>query len=148
MRPASSPPRPCSAAAQWSTSRTTARSPCLSRATAWGDDPAELAKARRELPSYQQQHLANFRDSAAELDQFIEATQRALREMSFDDAWSHESVTLMGELVIEGKDLASHADQAKYTRLQRQFQTWNKRSTLREIDGEIYGEHVARGDLP
>lgn len=125
-----------------------AASPWLSLATAWGDNPAELARARSELPSYQQQHLANFHDSAAELDQFIEATQRALSEMTFEAAWSNESVTLMGELVIDRKDLASHADQAKYTRLQQQFKTWSKRSTLREIDGEIYAEHVTRGDLP
>ena len=125
-----------------------ATSPWLSLATAWGEDPAELLKARSELPHYQAQYVANFSDGAAELDQFIEVTQQALRDMPFESAWSNESVALMGELVIESKDLASHADQAKYSRLQQQFQTWNKRSTLREIDGEIYGEHVARGDLP
>lgn len=122
--------------------------PWLSLGTAWGESPAELTKAHAELARYQKQHLEHFQQSASELDQFIEQTQKALSQRTFEEAWSSESVVQLGDLVIDAKDLAAHADLAKYTRLQRQFQTWSKRSTLREIDGEIYGEHVARGDLP
>ncbi|MDD0840110.1 glycosyltransferase [Curvibacter sp. HBC61] len=116
--------------------------------TAWGDEPGAVAQAQAEVPAFQQRYRDNFRDSAAQLQNFIAQTQQAMNAMPFEAAWSTESVALLGELVIEAKDLPRHADQAKYTRLQHQFAKWRKRSTLREIDGEIYAEHVAKGTLP
>jgi len=115
---------------------------------AWGEDAEALSQIRGEMARFQQAYRDNLHDSDAELNEFIRQTQQALRSQSFDAAWSSESVALMGELVVDAKDMAQHADRSKYQRIQQQFQTWRKRTSLREIDGEIYAEHVAKGNLP
>ncbi|WP_084461329.1 glycosyltransferase [Curvibacter gracilis] len=116
--------------------------------TAWGEDPETLIRAQGEMASFQEAYRNNLQNAGAELSEFIEQTQQALQKQPFDAAWSNESVSLLGELVIDTKDMAQHADQSKYQRIQQQFKTWRKRTTLREIDGEIYAEHVASGALP
>lgn len=117
-------------------------------ATAWDDAPQALAQARSELAEFQQGLVGHARSNEALLEQFIAASQRAAQDLSFEDCWTPQAAEALGLLIVDPKDLPQHADQSKYSRIQKQFKTWRKRTTLREIDGQIYAEHVAKGGLP
>jgi hypothetical protein len=45
-------------------------------------------------------------------------------------------------------EVASKLDRKKYKRVNEQFTEWQKKSTLREIDADIYAEYIANGYLP
>jgi len=116
--------------------------------TAWGDAPHAIAQARAELPSFQQLCVEQRKSSTATIEAFIAASQQSATELRFEDCWPEQTVEALGLQVIRPEDRPRRADQNKYNRIQKQFKTWRKRATLREIDGQIYAEHVMSGKLP
>jgi glycosyltransferase involved in cell wall biosynthesis len=116
--------------------------------TSWGEAADELEQARTDLAEFALRYRENVKDSEQELLSFVTQTQAAIDKLEFEEAWSSESVALLGEHVVNAKELGAHADQSKYARIQTQYTNWKKRSSLREVDGEIYAEYLVSGTLP
>lgn len=83
-----------------------------------------------------------------DLAHFVECTQLAASHTPMDKAWPEEVVLSLPPMEQDMQALARRADKIKQLRVNQQLAKWNERSTLREIDGEIYGGHVASGKLP
>jgi len=130
------------------TLRTPPRSGWDQWGTAWNDGAESLIQARADIPLFQTAYQQHVQSHASALDDFIAASQAAVNSQALDESWSEHTLDSLGLRVVEPKQRSVQADQAKYKRIQTQFSHWRKRASLREIDGQIYAEHVARGQLP
>lgn len=109
-------------------------------------------KLRRELLNFRQRYLDLFESSGTSIEAFARqahamADQLALDPARDDKGWAPEVLDTLQDWITDKKDRAQYADGAKYRRLQTQYKTWRKRSSLREIDAQIYAEHVAKGNV-
>lgn len=84
----------------------------------------------------------------ADLARFVQQTQEAATEYPSDLAWPEEVVLALPVADETPPQSALRADKIKLHRVNKQYAQWRQRSSLREIDGEIYGEYVASGKLP
>ncbi|HRK37689.1 MAG TPA: glycosyltransferase [Burkholderiaceae bacterium] len=96
--------------------------------------------------------LARYRDEIADwrndLDRFIASTQALANQTPFDVAWPEEVVLSLPPTAENVEAAAVRADRVKQLRINQQLAKWTERSSLREIDGEIYANYVASGQLP
>lgn len=83
-----------------------------------------------------------------ELAEFIKQTQAVASSTPQEKAWPEEIVLGLPATDESLESAAWRADKIKQLRVNRQLANWSARSTLREIDGEIYGAYVAEGKLP
>ena len=82
------------------------------------------------------------------LQKFIEITQRASQEINQQVCWPQDVVD---ELLMDGlstKDIAAKSDRKKYKKVNQDYKQWQLKSTLREIDADIYAGYIAKGCLP
>lgn len=93
-------------------------------------------------------YSARMRGWENDLQRFVDTTQRIAAKTPLESAWPQEVVLLLPPMSQDMQTLASRADQIKQLRINKQLAQWAERSTLREIDGEIYGNYVASGKLP
>lgn len=114
----------------------------------WNDETIGLDALREETQTFRRLHDAMARHAEADLTQFIEESQALAREMTQEDAWPDTALESIQDLVIAREDRARVTDQTKYRRLQEQYTAWRERSSLREIDAQIYAEHIVLGQLP
>lgn len=94
------------------------------------------------------QHCEQLQGWEMDLASFVAQTQQLAAFTPLDTAWPQEVVLT---LPAKGESLqaaAWRADKIKQLRVNQQLSQWISRSTLREIDGEIYGTYVASGKLP
>ena len=49
---------------------------------------------------------------------------------------------------LGSKEISAKLDRKKYAKVNQQYKEWQKKSTLREIDADIYAAYIAKGDLP
>jgi len=94
------------------------------------------------------QHCEQLKDWEMDLGRFVAQTQQLAALTPLDTAWPQDVVL---SLPAKGESLqaaAWRADKIKQLRVNQQLSKWISRSTLREIDGEIYGTYVASGKLP
>lgn len=84
----------------------------------------------------------------ADVARFVAQTQAAAAKVPWAQVWPEDIVLT---LPVTGESLQAAAwrvDRIKQLRINQQLAQWASRSTLREIDGEIYGRYVVSGQLP
>jgi len=82
------------------------------------------------------------------LKKFIEVTQNKSELQPVSAAWSQNSVDNLPLQNLSTKEIAAKLDRKKYSRVNQQFTKWRSKSTLREIDADIYAEYITKGNLP
>ena len=115
---------------------------------AWGDSPEQLAHASATVSQFQAGYLtrvASWRDELAEL---IAVTQAAAEAAPLGAVWPQAVIDKLPDVYSEPNDLAARADRVKWDRVNEQYVKWSERSSLREIDAQIYAEHLVSGRLP
>ena len=115
---------------------------------AWGESPQEIEWA---LQTVAQRRLRYLRDTAewqAELSHFIADTQARANQLGKDKAWPQKALDGLPFFDLSAQELADRADRKKYHRVNEQYTLWVERCTLREIDADIYAEHLSSGRLP
>jgi glycosyltransferase involved in cell wall biosynthesis len=115
---------------------------------AWGEDPEAVSRALRtvaeKMPRFERE-MANWQQ---ELSSFISATQSAAQALPFEKAWPQTMQDRLPFTDLSAKDLAERSSRRKYGRVNEHYQRWMQRCTLREIDADIYAEHLSSGQLP
>lgn len=117
----------------------------LAETTDWQAPPAIAPWRAEDIQAQYQDMLLGWESDVAE---FVARTQAAAQHTPWSKAWPQQvvlSLPASGETLQEA---ALRADRIKQLRLNQQLAQWTERSTLREIDGEIYGTYVASGRLP
>jgi len=112
---------------------------------AWGDDPDAVLQARASVHLFANdyaQRMANWRQDVL---RFIETTQAAASALPFERAWPQATIDRLPGAYTQAADLAARADRLHWQAVHKQYAQWRQRSTLREIDAEIYAEHLASG---
>lgn len=94
------------------------------------------------------QYTAQLQGWENDLAQFVTHTQSLAAQTPLDQAWPAEVVLTLPVTHESLAAAARRADSLKQLRVNQQLSQWTQRSTLREIDGEIYGAYVASGQLP
>ncbi len=110
----------------------------------------------REAPTIAPWSASDYLDSykacmkgwESDVAQFVTRTQVAAASMPWDKAWPEEVVLTLPATDETLQASAWRADRIKQLRVNKQLAQWSARSTLREIDGEIYGSYAASGRLP
>jgi len=114
---------------------------------AWNDELADLTALRAQTAAFSSLHGAKVAHTAADIEALVNTAVALSRDMTFEDAWPAPVIDAIQDLVIPRQDRARLADQARYRQLAAQYKTWRTRSSLREIDGQIYAEHIVAGQL-
>lgn len=83
-----------------------------------------------------------------QLARFVSETQRIAEATPLQQAWPEEVVLGLPVSNPTMQAAALRADRIKQLRVNQQLAKWAERSSLREIDGEIYGNYAASGQLP
>ena len=114
----------------------------------WGNKKADVEKALETVDQARTQFIEEINGWQERLKNFISLTQAAVEKASLEECWP---IDVVDELVIGGLSLlerASKLDRKKYKRVNQQYEEWRKKSTLREIDADIYAECIIDGNLP
>ena len=112
----------------------------------------QAAQLRNELAIFRQRYLNLFDQSARSIDEFAQQAHAFADGLAnspghVEKGWGAQALEPLQEWISEKKDRAAFAEAAKYRRIQAQYKAWRKRSSLREIDAQIYAEHVAQGHI-
>lgn len=118
------------------------------RGMAWGDTPAEQAWAEETLPAWRANYLQRAQDWERTLQAFIDQTQQAAQALPMDLAWPQAAVDALDIRNLPPKEQGARADRKKYRRTNEQFERWSQYCSIREVDADIYAEHLASGKLP
>lgn len=100
-----------------------------------------------DLQDFLQRYQALVAHSPQDVAQFAQAAQVLVSQLTPQQAWPGAVLEPLTEWAIDKKALPAWADECKYRHLQEQYQIWRQRSSLREIDADIYAEYVASGTL-
>ena len=109
----------------------------------WGRDSTELEKAQRLARRARQAYEAVHAKWKVQLAGFIETTQAAAERLTVEQAWPQQTVDKLVQITRNLSELAARADRRKYHRMSTQFVRWQERCTVREIDAEIYADHLS-----
>lgn len=124
-------------------------------ATRWNTelDSTEGDAIETELLAFQQTYQSLCERSAETIKLFANQAQALANNWNTQNSvegpkgWPPELLDSLDKWITKKEDRAQRADRSKYLRLQSQYQKWKKLSSLREVDGQIYAEHVASGNL-
>lgn len=116
--------------------------------SAWGLESSALNEAKATLGMFRSQYLKAVSGWQIQLSAFIEKTQTAAHQAEPELIWPQSTVDSLLGVYTEAKDLAASADRRKWQKLNDQYTKWSERSTLREIDAQIYAELAVSGTLP
>lgn len=100
-----------------------------------------------DLQDFLQRYQALVAHTQEDVAQFAQAAQALASQLTPQQAWPGAVLEPLTEWAIDKKALPAWADECKYRHLQEQYQIWRQRSSLREIDADIYAEYVASGTL-
>lgn len=114
---------------------------------AWGNSPEQLALARDTVRLFQSAYLSKVASWRDELSGLIEQTQAAADAALFENVWPQAVVDKLPDVYKDSTDLANRADRVKWERVHEQYAKWTQRSSLREIDAQIYAEYLVSGQL-
>jgi glycosyltransferase involved in cell wall biosynthesis len=115
---------------------------------AWGEDPEEIEYAMRTVTERWPRFLKDLSLWQQELQTFIQGTQSAAEKLTLEQAWPAAIVDTLPIPDLSAQELGGRADRRKYARLNAQYTRWKELCTLREIDADIYAEHLVSGKLP
>ena len=111
----------------------------------WGDDPQDIERALATVHLGRAKVLGLFDGWLDQLQTFIERTQTAASALPFERAWPQATIDRLPGVYTQAADLAARADRLHWQAIHKQYATWSQRSTLREIDADIYAQHLAAG---
>ena len=112
---------------------------------AWNEDPAEVQRALDTVHLAVQEFEQLHSDWVEQLQSFIKHTQQAASALPFDQAWPQAALDRLPGIYTTAAEKAARADRLLWQRLHTQYDLWRQRSTLREIDADIYAEHLGAG---
>lgn len=115
---------------------------------AWGTSEDELERAQRTVCDFRNQYLHKIADCSNQLNLFVDETQNRAIDLSLKDVWPQDILDILPGIYTEPIDLAACADRRKWKRINEQYKQWQERSSLREIDAQIYAELAVSGNLP
>jgi hypothetical protein len=115
---------------------------------AWGLDLVQLEHAKRTVVDFKNEYDNVIADWQLHLSKFIQTTQELAHLSDRDIVWPQLAVDALPNIYTEPKDMAACADRLKWHRLNEQYKLWSARSTLREIDAQIYAELAVNKKLP
>jgi len=115
---------------------------------AWGRDEAVISSAIASVHEAKKNIIELNNGWVGRIQNFINLTQDASDNLSFENAWPQAVVDELKLQNLSGKESAAKLDRKKYARVNSQFKDWQAKSTLREIDADIYAEYIAHGNLP
>lgn len=110
-----------------------------------GQNTDAIDKALAEVAGFNQYYRAQVSGWQSQMLQFAEETQQLADALDFELCWPQATTDTLPGIYTEAKDLADRADRLKWSRLHGQYKQWSTRSTLREIDAQIYAEHLVAG---
>jgi glycosyltransferase involved in cell wall biosynthesis len=115
---------------------------------AWGDTPEEMVDATDTVLQWRVAFLRKAVGWEQSLHAFVQETQLAASILPLDAAWPQLGVDALDIRNLTAAEHGGRADRQKYRRLNEQFGAWSKSCTIREIDADIYAEHLASGKVP
>jgi GT2 family glycosyltransferase/glycosyltransferase involved in cell wall biosynthesis len=115
---------------------------------AWGDSADELAWASATVLEWRKRYLLQATDWEQTVLAFVRETQVAAEALPMEVAWPQQSVDTLEIRNLAPKEQGARADRKKYRRINEQFERWSKFCTLREVDADIYAEHLSSGRVP
>jgi GT2 family glycosyltransferase/glycosyltransferase involved in cell wall biosynthesis len=115
---------------------------------AWGESTEELDYAQATVLEWRSRYLQSAANWTHSLSDFVQETQDAASALPMDSAWPQLSVDTLDIRNLSAKEQGARADRGKYRRVNEQFERWSKFCTLREVDADIYAEHLATGKVP
>lgn len=115
---------------------------------AWGDSAEEVSWAYSTVSQWRSQYLHDSASSRASLQVFVQETQVAAQLLSLAEAWPQEVVDRLPLKDVSEQVQGERADRQKYRRINEQFVRWSKHCSIREVDADIYAEHLAAGRVP
>lgn len=115
---------------------------------AWGESAEELAWAQATVLEWRDRYQKSADAWPQTLIDFVQETQEAAQKLPLDVAWPQLSVDTLDIRNLTDKERGARADRSKYRRVNEQFERWSTFCTLREVDADIYAEHLASGKLP
>lgn len=113
--------------------------------TAWNGFAADVSE--EALKRFCENLSRHFENSKSDIITFARKSQSIATDATFEEAWPLAALESLEDLVTDKAERADRADAGKYRRIKQQYKIWQERSSLREIDGETYAEHVASGAL-
>lgn len=113
--------------------------------TNWTDSPKV---APWHASAFLEQYRLQMSGWKGDLNAFMSRTQLAADQQPWSEVWPEDVVLALPPTDVTLQAAAWRADRIKQLRSNKQLAQWNDRSTLREIDGEIYGDYVVSGALP
>jgi glycosyltransferase involved in cell wall biosynthesis len=114
----------------------------------WGNEATDVAKALSTVDAARTEFIEEIDGWQVRLNNFISVTQAASEKASFEECWPIDVVDALAVGGLSPLETASKLDRKKYKRVNEQYVEWQKKSTLREIDADIYAEYIASGHLP
>jgi glycosyltransferase involved in cell wall biosynthesis len=114
----------------------------------WGKNPADVEQAIATVGKARKQFIDELSGWQSRLKNFIEVTQSVSNSASVDECWPVEVVDSLAIPGMGAAETASKYDRFKYKKINQQYAEWQKKSTLREIDADIYAEIISKQKLP
>lgn len=113
---------------------------------------ADAQQLEQELRVFRQRYVSLYDICSSQITTFAQTAHDLADALATDatartQGWPSEILDTLQEWVVDKKDRAAYADTAKYRRMQTQYQTWKKRSSIREIDAQIYAEYVIKEEV-
>jgi GT2 family glycosyltransferase len=115
---------------------------------AWGRDPNEIHRAISTVKLAKKKWIEDFNGWVGQLKNFINITQEKASNLKIQTAWPQKITDELSIPDLSVKEIAAKSDRKKYNRVNEQYKVWQTKSTLREIDADIYAEYIAKGGLP
>jgi glycosyltransferase involved in cell wall biosynthesis len=115
---------------------------------AWGDSTEEIARATDTVLAWRQHYLQQAQSAQHSLQAFVQETQAAATALPQQTAWPQASVDVLDMKNLPVAEQGARADRKKYRRINEQYERWSKFCTVREVDADIYAEHLAAGRVP
>jgi GT2 family glycosyltransferase len=115
---------------------------------AWGNSPEEMAFATSTIGNFQRSYREILGEWQNEIQDLIDDTQERANSAGFSSVWPQSGIDTLAELFTEPDQQSARADRLKWVRVHEQYDKWMQRSSLREIDAQIYAEHLMSAALP
>jgi glycosyltransferase involved in cell wall biosynthesis len=115
---------------------------------AWGLDGNGIEQAINTVHAKRKYLIYLISGWIDRLQNFIHVTQEASNKHAYLNAWPQDVVDTLLIQDQSTNEIAAKLDRKKYKNVNAQYRDWQKKSTLREIDADIYAEYITRGNLP
>ena len=114
----------------------------------WGNEPSSVQKAIDSVSYGRNEIIDASKGWVDRLVRFIDLTQEKANKLSFEKAWPQSVVDSLSLPNLSHNDIAERHDRKKYERINQDYKEWRSKSSLREINADIYAEHIINGNLP